>query len=248
MPQQHGRHHQTGHQDLNHSKDLCVIYFLTDSTIMERGHHPGETHHNYDALRFEDETMRFKNCVAGLKCGEMISDFRFSLFASMSAVELFDEKMDSGLNYSKVLTIEGAMKQSLFPPELTLAQTVELMDALLAAEMTHYQGYSVYSTLFASFYVHQPDWIRDDSCIPVYIRALLKAVDVNRDGFMNADVYDEEDYAAVKVDGELCSSHTVFQLFEELTNAKSELNEKIAAAEHDAVCSVYTCTSLCIFR
>ncbi len=93
-----------------------------------------------------DATAVFSQAQRELEVGEMIHLESFSLFASMSAIELMDPKMDIGCGkFRDVSSIT-------IPHVLTEQQIIAVMDELMACEMTWLNTHTLPQTVFSCLY------------------------------------------------------------------------------------------------
>ncbi|KAK7292038.1 hypothetical protein RIF29_07668 [Crotalaria pallida] len=119
-----------------------------------------------------------------LQEGELIHGDNFNLFAAMSAVEIMDPKMDSGIvctYYSLDEAIEnGAAPVPISADKTTDVQcTIDIMDHLLACEATWHKGHSLAQTVYSCLYLLQPERTSSHALLHSYckvIRATCHAV------------------------------------------------------------------------
>ncbi|KAI1262347.1 Mak10-domain-containing protein [Xylariaceae sp. FL1019] len=96
-----------------------------------------------------DITDRFKSAVNTLAPGELVKDEHFTLFESVSALEIMDPKMDSGvLEQGESLDEEYDVSRELLPVEI-----LGIINQLLCLEMAWHLGYPLSQTLLTSVYV-----------------------------------------------------------------------------------------------
>lgn len=116
--------------------------------------------------------------------GEMIHGENFNLFAAMSALEIMDPKMDSGI-VSKYCSLDEAIEDGAAPVPLSHDKTIDIqsiidiMDHLLACEATWHSGHSLAQTVFSCIYLLRPDRTSSHAILHSYcrvIRATCKAV------------------------------------------------------------------------
>ncbi|AQK55746.1 MAK10-like protein [Zea mays] len=76
-----------------------------------------------------------------LEDGELVHGENFSLFAAMSALEIMDPKMDSGIERSRYNSIDEAIEDGVAPIPLSLDRTldvqrsIDVMDHLFSCNM-----------------------------------------------------------------------------------------------------------------
>lgn len=116
--------------------------------------------------------------------GEMIHGENFNLFAAMSALEIMDPKMDSGI-VSKYYSLDEAIEDGAAPVPISHDKTIDvqsvidIMDHLLACEATWHSGHSLAQTVFSCIYLLRPDRTSSHGILHSYcrvIRATCKAV------------------------------------------------------------------------
>ncbi|KAI5926060.1 Mak10 subunit, NatC N-terminal acetyltransferase-domain-containing protein [Camillea tinctor] len=96
-----------------------------------------------------DITDKFASAVKTLSPGELVKDDHFTLFESVSALEIMDPKMDSGvLSEGESLDEEYDVSRLLLPEEI-----LGIIDQLLCLEMAWHLGYPLSQTLLTSVYV-----------------------------------------------------------------------------------------------
>ncbi|KAH8677709.1 Mak10 subunit, NatC N-terminal acetyltransferase-domain-containing protein [Xylariales sp. PMI_506] len=96
-----------------------------------------------------DITEKFAVAAKNLAPGDLVKDGHFTLFESVSALEIMDPKMDSGcLAEGESLDHEYDVTRDLLPQEV-----LGIIDQLLCLEMAWYLGYPLSQTLFTSVYV-----------------------------------------------------------------------------------------------
>ncbi|KAI3723205.1 hypothetical protein L2E82_34630 [Cichorium intybus] len=97
-----------------------------------------------------------------LQDGELIHGEIFNLFATMSAVEIIDPKMDSGI-VCRYYYVDEAIEDGAAPVPLSLNKIVDvhcmidIMDHLLSCEETWHKGHSLAQTIFSCIYLLRPD-------------------------------------------------------------------------------------------
>ncbi|RWA09933.1 hypothetical protein EKO27_g5156 [Xylaria grammica] len=96
-----------------------------------------------------DVTDQFASAVRALSAGELVKDDQFTLFESVSGLEIMDRKMDSGvLDEGESLDEEYDVTRSLLPEEI-----LGILDQLLCLEMAWHLGYPLSQTLLTSVYI-----------------------------------------------------------------------------------------------
>ncbi|XP_023002807.1 N-alpha-acetyltransferase 35, NatC auxiliary subunit isoform X1 [Cucurbita maxima] len=119
-----------------------------------------------------------------LQDGELIHGENFNLFSAMSALEIMDPKMDSGM-ICKYYSVDEAIENGAAPIPLSFDGTVDvqctidIMDHLLSCEATWHKGHSLAQTVFSCIYLLRPDRTSSHALLHSYcsvIRATCKAV------------------------------------------------------------------------
>ncbi|KAM0020919.1 putative alpha-acetyltransferase 35, NatC auxiliary subunit [Helianthus debilis subsp. tardiflorus] len=119
-----------------------------------------------------------------LQDGELICGENFNLFAAMSALEIMDPKMDSGI-VCKYYSVDEAIEDGAAPIPLSPNKTVDVhciidvMDHLLCCEATWHKGHSLAQTIFSCIYLLRPDRTSSHPLLSSYctvVRATCNAV------------------------------------------------------------------------
>ncbi|KAI0484617.1 Mak10-domain-containing protein [Xylariaceae sp. FL0804] len=199
--------------------------------------HPSE----HPGVRATDITDRFAAAVKILKPGELVKDEHFTLFESVSALEIMDPKMDSGvLAEGESLDEEYDVSQELLPEEI-----LGIIDQLLCLEMAWHLGYPLSQTLLTSVYVEalmnprpmtivQADftWFTYDSTcrrptflfiLRAYCIGLLKACSYVNEFVKEELYYEEEDFVTNTYDRCLLIDIPLADVTHLLQHARSEL-------------------------
>lgn len=101
-----------------------------------------------DRESWTDATALFSTARSQMEVGEMLHSASFSLFASMSAIELMDPKMDIGCGSFRDISAVT------LPHDLTDSQTIAILDRLFASELAWMHAHTLPQTVFACLY-HQ---------------------------------------------------------------------------------------------
>ncbi|KAI3850841.1 hypothetical protein MKW92_017364 [Papaver armeniacum] len=113
-----------------------------------------------------------------LEEGELIHGDNFSLFAAMSALEIMDPKMDSGIRNSGYNSVEEAIENGVAPIPFSSVRTVDVqctldvMDHLLACEATWHKGHSLAQTVYSCIYVLRLERTSSHSLLHSYCRVI----------------------------------------------------------------------------
>ncbi|KAF3967354.1 hypothetical protein CMV_008646 [Castanea mollissima] len=131
-----------------------------------------------------DVSPLLESACKDLRDGELIHGDNFNLFAAMSALEIMDPKMDSGI-VCKYYSIDEAIENGAAPVPISINKTVDvqctidIVDHLLACEATWHKGHSLAQTVFSCIYLLRPDRTSSHALLHSYcrvIRATCKAV------------------------------------------------------------------------
>ncbi|EDV21028.1 uncharacterized protein TRIADDRAFT_60373 [Trichoplax adhaerens] len=167
-------------------------------------------------IHWKDITQAFQNSCQELKPGELVHDQYFSLYEAMSAVELMDPKMDSGMIYrdcaSPILSFEEAVeKNKVQVDNFSPSQLIGIVDELLACVASWLDGQPLVQTIFTCSYLHKVELI-EDTYLKAYCVGILKSCDLIWSLIQSGQVFEEEDFC--------CPSHGC-SLQTNVTNAKA---------------------------
>lgn len=141
------------------------------------------------------DVQPFLDRVQGqMPLGQLLHGEGFSLFASMSAIEIGDAKMDQTLLDRDTVTI-GQLLEQKAPASLSAPDLVGVLDRLLAMEASWHNGATVVQSLFTCLYLHQPT--RAAEHMPVlaaYCTATLASSGLVQDINMQGAAAEDEDF------------------------------------------------------
>jgi hypothetical protein len=103
---------------------------------------------------YTDITQLIDDLAAELPVGGMVAHPEFSLHRSMSAIELMDPKMDTGMCRDVVPTIDERLTDGSLPLRMTAHHAARVMDTLLCHEMAHRTGCSMPTSIVTCLYGH----------------------------------------------------------------------------------------------
>ncbi|KAI0518998.1 hypothetical protein KFK09_006437 [Dendrobium nobile] len=132
--------------------------------------------------------------------GELIHGENFNLFAAMSALEIMDPKMDSGMERNGFHSIEEAIENGAAPIPLSLDRTVDVqrcidvMDHLLSCEATWHRGHSLAQTVFSCLYLLRIERTSTHPLLHSYCRIMRSTCDVVITAVSDARTHEEEDF------------------------------------------------------
>ena len=106
------------------------------------------------ANTFTDITSLIHELAQELPIGGMVQHPEFSLHRSMSAIELMDPKMDTGMNVTNLPTMSERIKDGTLPIQMDLSQATRVIDVLLCQETAHRTGCSMPTSIVTCMYTH----------------------------------------------------------------------------------------------
>ncbi|XP_077237951.1 MAK10 homologue isoform X2 [Tasmannia lanceolata] len=134
-----------------------------------------------------------------LQDGELIHGENFSLFAAMSALEIMDPKMDSGIESCGYRSVEEAIENGAAPIPLSSDRTVDVqctidvMDHLLACEATWHKGHSLAQTIFSCIYLLKLERTSSHALLHSYCRIIRATCNAVISVVSDARTHEEED-------------------------------------------------------
>ncbi|KAI1813327.1 Mak10-domain-containing protein [Poronia punctata] len=166
---------------------------------------------SHPGVKRRDITNIFLSSAKSLQPGELCKDEYFTLFESVSALEVMDPKMDSGmLEEGETLDEDYDLARHLLPEEI-----LGIIDRLLSHEMAWHLGHPLAQTLLTSVYLEaltNPSpkvkeevgftWKKSDSVqgqplmfiLEAYCAALLKTCGMVNEIMGEEMYYEEEDF------------------------------------------------------
>lgn len=134
-----------------------------------------------------------------LREGELIHGENFSLFAAMSALEIMDPKMDSGMDDGRYYSIDEAIESGAAPVPISFDKTldalcvVDIMDHLLACEATWHKGHSLAQTVYSCLYLLRLDRTSSHALLHAYCRIIRATCNAIISVVSDARTHEEED-------------------------------------------------------
>ncbi|XP_021760739.1 uncharacterized protein LOC110725582 isoform X4 [Chenopodium quinoa] len=131
--------------------------------------------------------------------GELIHGDNFSLFAAMSALEIMDPKMDSGMDNGRYHSVDEAIENGAAPVPLSFDKTMDvicildIMDHLLACEATWHKGHSLAQTVFSCTYLMRLDRTSAHPLLHSFCRLVRATCNVVISVVSEARTHEEED-------------------------------------------------------
>lgn len=147
-------------------------------------HAPSHSIPATDSTVWADVSPLLEAACTDLRDGELVHGNNFNLYAAMSALEIMDPKMDSGMIY-KYYSIDEAIENGAAPVPISddrtedVQCTIDIMDHLMACEAAWHKGQPLAQTVFSCIYLLRTDRTSSHALLHSYcriIRATCKAV------------------------------------------------------------------------
>lgn len=138
---------------------------------------------------WEDVTQSFRKAKTEMEIGELIHLDSFNLHAAMSAIELMDPKMDIGFDKTK------NVDDIVLPSHLSDLQVINIMDELLACQMSWFDAHTLPQTVFACVYTQRMYQIPRFELF-AFIQLQLAVMDSVLNLVLEEKVADDEDFIA----------------------------------------------------
>jgi hypothetical protein len=170
-------------------------------------------------MSFQDVTHLIDALAEQLPIGGMVQHPDFSLHRSMSAIELMDPKMDTGMCRDVVPSVSERLREKTLPLRMSLSHAARVMDVLLCQETAHRMGCSMPTSIVTCMYTHdevlcalqeasgpylsgikekaEKDVTDEDvvtASVYAYSLALLKCTRVFYNVVKVGDIYEDEDF------------------------------------------------------
>jgi hypothetical protein len=172
--------------------DALAAVSLTDPVPMTAG--PGQivTLQDGKPTRWVDVLPLLDSAADEMKLGDLLAGRSFDLQDAMSALEMMDPQMDTGMKAAASTEAEAPIPTA--PDELPAPLLVGLLDDVLCAEHGWYRGLTLAQTVYAV------EWMQ---CAPelahlptrASLLATARAVAAARSIILRADTHEEEDFA-----------------------------------------------------
>ncbi|KAL4571448.1 hypothetical protein LXL04_018208 [Taraxacum kok-saghyz] len=133
-----------------------------------------------------------------LQDGELIHGENFNLFAAMSALEIMDPKMDSGI-VCRYYSVDEAIEDGAAPIPLSPNKTVDVhcmidvMDHMLSCEATWHKGHSLAQTIFSCIYLLRPDRTSSHALLHSYCTVIRSTCNAVISAVSDSRTHEEED-------------------------------------------------------
>ncbi|ORY95835.1 Mak10 subunit, NatC N-terminal acetyltransferase-domain-containing protein [Syncephalastrum racemosum] len=156
------------------------------------------------APRWKDITELFDRATNDFQHGQLLHLQSFTLYDAMSAIEIMDPKMDTGMVLENTSSVPFDVQQRLTPEQL-----LWIMDRLLSCEMAWMSGHSLSQTIYTCLYFHHvpalatepPANLNMDDPVDViytvlkaYILATVRCCQLVWSEMTLGNVYEEEDF------------------------------------------------------
>lgn len=127
---------------------------------------------------WQDVTDEFKHLVSHLNLGELLQSDHCTLFEAMSAIELMDPKMDSGMSLKKcnrkILNFDQAIKSGQIKiNDFETNELLGIIDETYLCLVSWFDGYHLAQTVMTNLYLHRPEKI-GDRCLRIFSQTALK--------------------------------------------------------------------------
>ncbi|XP_057550046.1 uncharacterized protein LOC130828207 [Amaranthus tricolor] len=152
-----------------------------------------------DGTVWADVSQLLSSACYELRDDELIYGENFSLFAAMSALEIMDPKMDSGMDNGQYHSIDEAIESGAAPVPLSYDKTidvlciVDIMDHLLACEATWHKGHSLAQTIFSCIYLLRLDRTSSHPLLHSFCRIVRATCNALISVVSEARTHEEED-------------------------------------------------------
>ncbi|KAM0883840.1 hypothetical protein ACQ4PT_031369 [Festuca glaucescens] len=146
-----------------------------------------------------DASQLVAAACADLQDGDLVHGENFSLFAAMSALEIMDPKMDSGMERSGYYSIEEAIEDGIAPVPLSLDKTLDIqrtldvIDHLFSCEATWHKGHTLAQTVFTCIYLMKIERIASHAVLNSFCRILRATCNALISVVSTARTHEEED-------------------------------------------------------
>ena len=172
------------------------------------------------STKWLDVTSLIDQLAIELPVGGMVQHPDFSLLRSMSAIELMDPKMDTGMCRDVLPTLSERISANTLPLRLSIHHASRVLDTLMCQEMSHRMGCSMPTSIVTCLYLQDEvvaamqDWVGDKlldpqyhhhpgtlsdedlvtACVYTYALALLKCMRIFYNVVKVGDIYEDEDF------------------------------------------------------
>lgn len=147
---------------------------------------------------WEDVTEMFKDSVKELNLGELIKSDHLTLLQAMTAIELMDPRMDSGMilrqSNRKIYNFEQSIKLNLVKVnDIKYEELAGIIDETYSCLVTWFENHSLAQTVMTNLYLHDPERI-EDRPLRVFSQSILRLVDFIDKLVLMVFCIEEEDF------------------------------------------------------
>ena len=157
-------------------------------------------------FEYEDITTHFRTAFHTLKSGDLVAVQNFSLLESMSAVQLMDKKLDSGMSLMGCQTLPARLETGVLRPSSDLSgpELISLADELLRRTAMWLEGESLVNTILGCLYSHEPALYAQTPVLKAVFECLFHVIDVAGGLIAKASCLRDDDvaFSYCKVDHE----------------------------------------------
>ncbi|KAI8643537.1 Mak10 subunit, NatC N-terminal acetyltransferase-domain-containing protein [Parasitella parasitica] len=161
-----------------------------------------EEQQEYLLPQWKDITLLLDEATDDFEVGQLVHLQSFTLFDAMSAIEIMDPRMDTGM------TIEETFKKFDIDKRLMPEDILGIMDRLIVREMAWISGHSLAQTVYTCIYFHHIKHLNESSMptlkstmsdilygvLRSYILATVKCCHYIWTEMTQGNVYEEEDF------------------------------------------------------
>ncbi|KAL8126045.1 uncharacterized protein LOC141720668 [Apium graveolens] len=151
-----------------------------------------------DQTVWTDVSSLLHSACTDLWDGDLIHGENFNLFAAMSALEIMDPKMDSGI-VCRYYSLDEAIENGAAPIPVSSDKTddvqciIDIMDHLLACEATWHKGHSLAQTVFSCIYLLRLERTSSHALLYSYCRVTRATCNAVVSAVSEARTHEEED-------------------------------------------------------
>ncbi|KAI8146778.1 Mak10 subunit, NatC N-terminal acetyltransferase-domain-containing protein [Fennellomyces sp. T-0311] len=210
---------------------------------------PTGSNGNFLAPAWKDITTFLDDATNDFEVGQLVHLQSFDLFAAMSAIEIMDPKMDTGMliedNNIQPLDVDRALE----PLEL-----LWIMDRLLSCEMGWISGHSLSQTVYTCIYFHNLQTLVSEqgetsptgtirNALKAYILGTVKCCQYVWDEMTLGNVYEEEDFTTNLFGLSLSEHYTDSMVMNAIDTALIEIRNMVERGNPEGS-SIFTAEAL----
>ncbi|CAG9311930.1 unnamed protein product [Blepharisma stoltei] len=150
---------------------------------------------------FQDITYRFKEASTRLKSGENIATKRFSNLESMSATEIMDSRVDSGMILVQLPKVQELINDNIIPKLSALSESDLLSICHLQVKnfALWLEGQSLPHTLYSCVYLHTPELLNENPILKSLLKCIVFIVDCVHRHVLKITSLREDDYSYTSI-------------------------------------------------